>query len=1111
MKSHEQQLLSDWLLRQSEFNKSDLLVHVQAKNIIPFEKQLPFADATKIIAKAQVSIRESGMNPLCKAEGLLHWEHQGEQLETPIWITPCSFKIDRVRKQVNFDVEDHLGFANPFLVKKLVEVYHLEIKALDLESLLDELRQLGFEHVLPTNSVLGNFHHHRYAILKELELLLETDNYSNPLKHYLTGENSKRKLTLSQESLLPFDTDHRKVFECFETENCIVQGPPGTGKSQLLTNILAKSMRENHRSLVVSEKKAALEVIDKRLYESGLSNLSIVATDDLSKKDFVTSLKSSWLFLEAYQLQENTQISTRKLHEQNLQFTLDLLNQENLIGGASFAKFNDLLRKHKIDLQHSATFLPRPPELNDLEGKWELIQHLFSDQIHRLCAQIPFKKFQEQPIQAIFEELEQLQNEISAIEKAYPNFTVQDFNQLQYRAVVFQLFQNELCKKYIAVFQPNSREQRQFLKLFEKFQKLQNELKNHELNLKDWIHFPSQNNLKQLVILRNKNGFFANIKFKHYWKQWSHLSSDLAKDLIHQTQTYNTLITKQNKLQHELLKLHISDLQTVALIKSSLHLFSEEKWNLYQGLSDEEKLFLELNSKRLDSLKLKLTRQFHFEENDSLIKQIAELQGAFQKIKTHEHHILELNQPILNAFKRCETFEEFKQAVFKTHWSHFQSHYPQLSDFNAHKLIEKLDKLIESEKMEQEQFPVYILNQQKKQFENYHQLLNTPAHKLAEQDKRLKKQLQRGKRLLVKEFSKTKQHLSIREFLKSEAKLWIDLLKPVWLTNPAQLATSFELETKLFDVCIVDEASQIPVQHLLGALQRSESVVIAGDEQQMNPTSYFKSGKQDVESALHHASFYFSKHTLRHHYRSKNVVLIAFSNNHFYDQKLLVYPSFPLNENCIQAHYCEGARFEGRKNQLEARRVVELIKQHLRSEESIGVVAFSQEQVKQIWELIPSQLEDEILDRIERRLFFIKALEKVQGDECEHLIISLGYAPNEKGEFQLRFGPLNTESGKNRLNVLFSRASSSIDFVYSIHAKQISLSNNESIRLLYKWISSIEQQEKYTSPLFPHQLNPEMNQNQLKLENIHASISNALELQTTYRVLMNRGWEIQFS
>ncbi|MDX2308764.1 MAG: AAA domain-containing protein [Hyphomicrobium sp.] len=55
------------------------------------------------------------------------------------------------------------------------------------------------------------------------------------------------------------------VFRARHAPGLVVQGPPGTGKSQTIVNIIADCIGRNESVLVVCEKKAALDVVQKRL------------------------------------------------------------------------------------------------------------------------------------------------------------------------------------------------------------------------------------------------------------------------------------------------------------------------------------------------------------------------------------------------------------------------------------------------------------------------------------------------------------------------------------------------------------------------------------------------------------------------------------------------------------------------------------------------------------------------------------------------------------------------------------------------------------------------------------------------------------------------------
>ena len=56
----------------------------------------------------------------------------------------------------------------------------------------------------------------------------------------------------------------------------------------------------------------------------------------------------------------------------------------------------------------------------------------------------------------------------------------------------------------------------------------------------------------------------------------------------------------------------------------------------------------------------------------------------------------------------------------------------------------------------------------------------------------------------------------------------------------------------------------------------------------------------------------------------------------------------------------------------------------------------------------------------------MKNLERVQGDERDAILISIGYGKSTDGRMLYRFGPLNNAGGERRLNVAVTRARSRI-------------------------------------------------------------------------------------
>ena len=85
---------------------------------------------------------------------------------------------------------------------------------------------------------------------------------------------------------------------------------------------------------------------------------------------------------------------------------------------------------------------------------------------------------------------------------------------------------------------------------------------------------------------------------------------------------------------------------------------------------------------------------------------------------------------------------------------------------------------------------------------------------------------------------------------------------------------------------------------------------------------------------------------------------------------------------------------------------------------------------------------------------FVKNLENVQGDERDIIIFSIGYAENENGKVYTSFGSLSADGGQNRLNVAITRAKRKIIVVTSIEPEDLKVeaAKNSGPKLLQKYL-----------------------------------------------------------
>ena len=98
--------------------------------------------------------------------------------------------------------------------------------------------------------------------------------------------------------------------------------------------------------------------------------------------------------------------------------------------------------------------------------------------------------------------------------------------------------------------------------------------------------------------------------------------------------------------------------------------------------------------------------------------------------------------------------------------------------------------------------------------------------------------------------------------------------------------------------------------------------------------------------------------------------------------------------------------------------------------------------------------------------FFIKNIERVQGDERDSIIITPGYAPNLDGSVPLQFGTLNRQGGERRLNVAASRAKEYMHLITSMRSTDIEMQRTKSasIGLLRSYLEFMENGGRLTEP-----------------------------------------------
>jgi very-short-patch-repair endonuclease len=310
--------------------------------------------------------------------------------------------------------------------------------------------------------------------------------------------------------------------------------------------------------------------------------------------------------------------------------------------------------------------------------------------------------------------------------------------------------------------------------------------------------------------------------------------------------------------------------------------------------------------------------------------------------------------------------------------------------------------------------------------------------------------------LIRREAEKKRRHMPLRKLL-AQAPDVLTAVCPCWMASPLSVSQLLGADRRYFDVVIFDEASQIPPEDAAPAILRASHVVVAGDVQQLPPTRFFATGddeldesedeplaSQGFESLLDLMTGFMGNWWLEWHYRSRDEALIAFSNHHIYRDRLITFPGPGgkpgLSHVLVQPNVSE---LPDRDDMLhsspaEVRKVVELVLDHARThpEQSLGVIALGIRHALRIEDELDRALRDhpeldEFFATDKPEPFFVKNLERVQGDERDAIILTVGYSKNRAGRLPYRFGPLLTEGGERRLNVAVTRARDRLTLVSS--------------------------------------------------------------------------------
>ncbi|WP_347157729.1 AAA domain-containing protein [Pontibacter chitinilyticus] len=959
---------------------------------------------------------------------------------------------------------------------------------------------------LAPEAVLGIFPQAASYLLNDYDALLQRDDLQEMEDLFYTSEASitDNAGTQAQHTYTAFALDAAQeaaLQAVKQGRSVVVQGPPGTGKSQLICNLVSDFTARGKKVLVVSQKRAALDVVYQRLAQQGFGAFAGLVHDiNADLKPVYAQLLHQIEQLDTYKKQNlalNSIYTDRTFLEVGRglnRCTARLAAFKQALFDASRCGWSpkELYLRSKVQEPHlplSAAFryftadtvgefLPRLRHYLQQAITFEHHDFVWRERRSMKGFGWPQRQQLEETIQELPSQYKQLQqsinelsgypfslNELPRYTAALPAMvelqrllqlpqvlpTLHTLRQAQAKMPELQQQVKSLCALYSATLEPDTTipvaELAGVRKAIQAYATQQDQL----LGSLTWHFSPEKKVLKQALARYNWELTEANVAWLLQRLEVRQQAEELMQRLnasikynlkpsqatgkiLQQLETVEHALAAQKLLRqlHRDKVLHEKLLQLVNL-PQHLGLLSQtigeaqqtyKVWLLWLPEAQVKRLLSEKEWSR----KLLQTLPQHFEALVAYDTLFASFLEAEREI------ILQLVAQQIGSEEEGEQL--FLNSLYLAWLHELEAQHPELrmpSNGELERVELELQQLWHQKQQLSQEMVLSQLREQTYKHLEHNRLGNAVTY-----------------RRLQAQVSKKRSLYPLRKLFSLFAAEILDLV-PCWLASPETVSAVLPLEA-CFDLVIFDEASQCFAETGIPAMLRGKQVVVAGDLQQLKPSDLYRTrwgaaDEEDVEelsaeSLLQLCSLYLPQTMLTQHYRSRYPELIDFSNRHFYHQKLELIPELEdanSRRPAIQFMKVHGL-WQDNVNVPEAERVVYLVLKLLEEEkEDIGVITFNYSQQMLVQDMLEERARAQ--DMIIPPSVLVKNIENIQGDEKEVIILSVGYAPDEKGRMAMQFGSLNQAGGENRLNVAITRAKQHVFVVSSIRAEQLQVAH----------------------------------------------------------------------
>ncbi|MDN4166407.1 AAA domain-containing protein [Cytophagales bacterium LB-30] len=942
----------------------------------------------------------------------------------------------------------------------------------------------------------------------------------NPFSTTEEGTNSLSYLRKVEEeyTYTPFALDatqENALLAVKSGKSLVVQGPPGTGKTQLIGNLIADFAARGKRVLVVSQKRAALDVLYDRMKQAGLDAFMALVHDfSDDRRGLYQKIEKQIQRLEEYQYLNNG-LDTIQLERKFIQTSRRIAQLVQ-----HFQEYkNALFDTTEAGISIKELYLQLIPEKAELALKHVYAHFPISEiqDFKRVIKRYFLLKESIKPAQATWGDrhsfhthesdgLQQIKVAIQEVGSVFPDFKKQMGAEISWSLVnqwgkQLTLFQEGIAKVNQQSFalmahwaklplgsrpttlgldvlksrlmQCYEEEGLELSTSTEEIGRLQIALQDVLANTKSYLHYTawklfSKNRIfvKRALLANSLGASKADIK--HLMRMVDNrLNAEHLLSGLKEKQWVLGLPSLQERKQVEAwFDLQAEALQALevfeSLPKSQFYL---DKWAL--SFSDWRQWMADWASK-VQTFRARSAEWSRWLSEAQIEGILQDGQEAYvQTLEPYYDDMVALDslwedlpdfaQEVLSQLEEYQgkVSKEacFEQSIYLAWIQHIENKYPILRSVSSSVFA-----------LEEQELGELIEEKSKMSLDILMMRLRERTYQSVEHN-RLKN------RVTYKELShqatKKRKIWPIRKLVDTFDHEVFDLL-PCWLASPETVSAIFPLRD-MFDLVIFDEASQCYAEKGIPAIVRGKQVVIAGDSKQLPPTDLYQLRWEEdteevhleVDSLLDLASFHWDSFSLQSHYRSAHPELIAFSNTYFYQDSLRCLPErSAVNQphSALHYHKVEGI-WEKNANAEEAHYVVQLAKRlHAQFPQySMGIVTFNQAQRDAIEDLLEAEA---WRPAHPSEPLFVKNIENVQGDERDIILFSIAYAPDKKGKFSMQFGSLNGSGGENRLNVAISRARQQGHVVASIvpHELRVDDSKHAGPKLLREYLRFVYEQ-----------------------------------------------------